>query len=97
MKSQIWIGLPSLLDFLIRRCANKSLAASPGPTAEPLAVADKASLTAALEAGAATVETGESVSQALFTPDGSIIKVNGADVQVFEYENPEEIENVDRS
>jgi hypothetical protein len=93
MKSQIWIGLPLLLAFLISGCANTSFAASPASTAEPLAVADKASLTAALEAGGATVETGESVLQPFFTPEGIILKVNGADVQVFEYESPEEMEN----
>jgi hypothetical protein len=93
MKSQIWIGLALLLTFVISGCANKSLAASPAPTAELLAVADQASLTAALEAGGATVETGESVLQPFFTPEGSILKVNGADVQVFEYESPEEMEN----
>jgi hypothetical protein len=93
MKSQIWIGLALLLTFVISGCANNSLAASPAPTAELLAVADQASLTAALEAGGETVETGESVLQPFFTPEGSILKVNGADVQVFEYESPEEMEN----
>jgi hypothetical protein len=93
MKSQIWIGLALLLTFVISGCANKSLAASPAPTAELLAVADQASLTAALEAGGATVETGESVLQPFFTPEGSILKVNGADVQVFEYESSEKMEN----
>ena len=93
MKHQLRIGLFLLLAFLVSGCANDSLAASPAPTAEPLVVADKASLTAALEAAGATVETGESVSQAFFTPDGSIIGVNGADIQVFEYESPEEMEN----
>jgi hypothetical protein len=93
MKSQIWVGLPLLLAFLISGCTNKSLVASRVPTAELLAVADQASLTAALEAGGATVETGDSVLQPFFTPEGSILKVNGADVQVFEYESPEEMEN----
>jgi hypothetical protein len=35
------------------------------------------------------VETGDSVSQPFFTPEGSILKINGADVQVFEYESAE--------
>lgn len=85
--------LSSLLAFLISGCANTSFAASLAPTAELLAVADKASLTAALEAGGVTVETGESGFQPFFTLEGSILKVNGADVQVFEYDTPEEMEN----
>lgn len=92
MKTQIWIGLLLMLAFLVGGCANNSQAASPTPTTEPLTVEDKASLLAALEATGATVETGEAVSQAFFTPEGSIIKVNGADVQVFEYENADEME-----
>lgn len=39
------------------------------------------------------METGESVFQPFFTPEGSFLKVSGADVQVFEYESPEEMEN----
>jgi hypothetical protein len=66
--------------------------------AEPLAtespaVQEKARLISALQASGATVEIGEPISQAFFTPEGSIIRVNGADVQVFEYESSEEMEN----
>ena len=63
------------------------------PAAEPAIVEDQASLVAALEAASATVELGDSVEQAFFRPVGQIIKVNGADVQVFEYESPEAMEN----
>jgi hypothetical protein len=56
-------------------------------------VEDQASLVAALEASGATVETGESVSQPFVTPEGSIVKVNGADIQVFEYESAEAMES----
>jgi hypothetical protein len=41
----------------------------------------------------APVEIGEPVSQVFFGAEGHILKVNGADVQVFEYESPEEMEN----
>ncbi len=37
-----------------------------------------------------SVETGERVSQPFFTPQGQIIKLNGEDVQVFEYVSKEE-------
>ena len=39
------------------------------------------------------MEAGDPVSQVFFSPEGSIIKVNGADVQVFEYESAEALEN----
>ena len=60
---------------------------------ESLAVEDQASLIAALQAAGATVEVGDSISQAFFSPEGDIINVNGADVQVFEYESVEAMEN----
>jgi hypothetical protein len=56
-------------------------------------VEDTASLIAALPTAGTTVEVAESVSQAFFSPEGDILKVNGADVQVFEYESPEAMEN----
>ena len=38
------------------------------------------------------VELGDTVEQAFFTVAGQILKVNGKDVQVFEYESPEKME-----
>lgn len=93
MKSQVSTGLLWVLAFLVGGCANNFQAASPAPTTEPLAVEDKASLIAALKAAGATVELGEPISQPFFTPEGSITKVDSADIQVFEYENAEEMEN----
>ena len=46
----------------------------------------------ALRAAGAAVEPSEPITQAFFTPRGNILKVNGADVQVFEYENEEAME-----
>jgi hypothetical protein len=66
---------------------------SPNMSPEPVIVEDRASLIAALEASGATMEVGEPITQAFFSPEGNIIKVNGADVQVFEYENAEAMEN----
>jgi hypothetical protein len=51
------------------------------------------SLLAALQASGATVEAGDSITQVFFSSEGIIIKVNGADVQVFEYESVEAMEN----
>jgi len=38
------------------------------------------------------VEIGDPVTQDFFGPDGHTVKVNGADLQVFEYENAEAME-----
>jgi len=64
---------------------------TPLPT-EPLAMQDQASLLAALQASNATAEIAGSVVQDFFSPEGSLITVNGADIQVFEYESAEMME-----
>ncbi|HEX9389366.1 MAG TPA: hypothetical protein VF918_23775 [Anaerolineales bacterium] len=93
MKSPFLMVLLLIIAFVVSGCANNSKATAPAVTTEPLAMEDKASLISALEASGATVETGEPVSQAFFSPEGSIIKVNGADVQVFEYESVDAMES----
>ena len=67
--------------------------ASTPPTETALIVEDQASLLAALQATGAKAEIGDSVIQDFFTPEGNVIKVNGQDVQVFEYENAEAMES----
>lgn len=76
--SMVWL---SLLAGWIAAC-------SPQPT--PAAsqggpVSDYASLVDNLRAAGATVEPAGEVAQAFFSAKGQMIKVNGADVQVFEY------------
>ncbi len=66
--------------------------ATPVPSSEPLSVQDQSSLLVALEAAGAKVEIGESITQEFFSPEGHTVKVNGADLQVFEYENAEAME-----
>ena len=89
------ISLVSLVIFalMVSGCANASTPTSLAASPPPIAVEDTAGLMAALQASGATVETGESITQDFFSPEGSIIKVNGADVQVFEYESAEAMEN----
>ena len=91
MKSHILLVL--LFAVILSACANASTSTPTGTTPEPITVEDKASLIAALQASGATVETGESIIQDFFSPEGSIIKVNGADIQVFEYESEEAMES----
>ena len=52
-------------------------------------VSDYTSLVEHLKSTGASVETGESVSQPFFTPQGQVIKLNDEDVQVFEYVSEE--------
>ncbi|HEX6035995.1 MAG TPA: hypothetical protein VFY83_16270 [Anaerolineales bacterium] len=92
MKRQILVFSLLMLAALASACANRSLAAAPAATAEPGSVQDKATFVTALEALDATVESGEPITQAFFTPEGSILKINGTDVQVFEYESVEAME-----
>ena len=67
--------------------------ASPESATESASVQNQASLLATLESAGATVEVGDSVEQPFFSPLGNIIKVNGADVQVFEYPSSEAMES----
>lgn len=66
--------------------------ARPSPTTGSAPVEDQASLLAALQAAGATATAGDTVTQDFFTPQGQIIKLNGADIQVFEYESAEAME-----
>lgn len=57
-----------------------------GPSATP-PVTSYASLMTALRAAGATVDVGAPISQPFLSGAGQIMKVNGADVQAFEYRN----------
>ena len=93
MKCRILPILLLVFALMMSGCGNASKSSSPTASTEPLIVESEASLIAALQASGATVETGEPVSQAFFSPEGSIIKVNEAEVQVFEYQSVEAMEN----
>ena len=87
MKFHIHLVLLFIVTVVINGCSGNTAtsAATTAPT-EPssLNVGDQASLIAALEAAGATVEVSQPISQAFFGPEGTIIKVNGADVLVFD-------------
>jgi hypothetical protein len=82
-------------------CGNVSTPISQPKSTEPAitepieagTVKDQASLITVLQTSGATVEVGDPITQPFFTPEGKTIKVNGADVQVFEYESAESMEN----
>ena len=93
MKSPILSGLFLVLALVVSGCGNTATANRGTASPDPLVVEDQAGLIAALQAAGATVEVGDSISQDFFSPEGNIIKVNGADVQVFEYESAEAMGN----
>jgi hypothetical protein len=72
--------------------ASNDTPADPSVSSSSGAVEDQASLVDALRAAGAEVELGDSVEQAFFSVEGQILKVNGADIQVFEYESAEAME-----
>jgi hypothetical protein len=92
MKFSILSTLVLALGLILSACGSAPAASASNASPEPAAVGDHASLVAALEEGGATVETGEPISQPFFSAEGNIIKVNGADVPVFEYESSEAME-----
>ena len=100
MKTRFLVaGSLLLLIFFATACGGQAGAASPESPELPDAATpadspsipalDLASLMEALGAAGGSVESGEAVEQPFFTVEGQIIKVNGADVQVFEYETAE--------
>jgi len=83
------------LSLALAACGSTSAATEP-PTPEPTqapvvshpnVVGGYVDLVDALTKGGAKVELGEDVDQAFFSVPGRILKVNGADVQVFEYDD----------
>ena len=93
MKSPILSGLFLVLALVVSGCGNTATANRGTASPDPLVVEDQAGLIAALQAAGATVEVGDPISQDFFGPEGNILKVNGADVQVFEYESADAMEN----
>jgi hypothetical protein len=89
------IGGLLIIALFATACGGQAGAAGSDVTpaaSEGGAVEGYASLVDALRVAGATVESGDEVEQAFFAVMGQIIKVNGADVQVFEYETAEAME-----
>lgn len=93
MKLTLLAILLLVLTSAVSGCADNSTPASTAAPAEPPVVEDKASLIAALQGGSATIEIADTITQDFFSVEGQIIRINGMDVQVFEYESPEAMEN----
>ncbi|HEU0291310.1 MAG TPA: hypothetical protein VFR47_01145 [Anaerolineales bacterium] len=89
MKQYVVLLFVLLFAYSVSGCSNGATASPTGA----LIVEDQASLLAALQAAGATVNVGDAVIQDFFSPEGQIITVNGADIQVFEYESAEVMES----
>ncbi len=84
MKRSLLLILVFVFAYAISACGQN---ATSNASTKPLSVEDQASLLSALKAAGATVEVGDSINQDFFSVEGQTVKVNGADLQVFEYEN----------
>ena len=89
MKRYLLILLVLAFSYAASSCGKE---ATPSPTSVSV-VEDQASLLIGLQSAGATAEITDTVTQDFFTPEGSIITVNGQDIQVFEYESAEAMEN----
>lgn len=88
MKQNIFLAVSLLMiTMLFAACAPQG--ESP---ADPVAVEDLGTLSKALRDAGAIIESNETIQQEFFTVEGRILKVNGADVQVFEYKSSEAME-----
>ena len=81
MKLRMFSILVLILFFTTSGCGSN---ATPSPSSQPKTVQDQASLISALQALGATGEIGDPITQDFFGPEGHTVKVNGADLQVFE-------------
>lgn len=94
MKHKLFFSLVLMAMLFIAACAptEANEPANPPASSHGGAVEDQVSLLDALRATGAEVKIGDSVEQPFFSVKGQIVKVNGADVQVFEYESAEAME-----
>ena len=82
MNFRVVVMLLVVFALTMSACASATPTASP---TKPLTVEDQESLVKVLQAAGAKVESGDSITQEFFTPEGHTFKVNGGDLQVYEY------------
>lgn len=86
-------GCASTAPKAAAESSSPTAALAPGTASHGNPIGGHVEFVDALRAAGASVEPSEPIIQAFFTPGGNILKVNGADVQVFEYENEEAMES----
>ncbi|HET9912856.1 MAG TPA: hypothetical protein VFQ13_13250 [Anaerolineales bacterium] len=82
MRRSLLLLLVLVFAYSLSACAENIPITGPTGT---LSVEDQASLLAVLQAAGATIETGDPITQDFFSIEGQTVKLNGADLQVFEY------------
>jgi len=92
MKYQTLLVILLVFALAASGCGSATTSTAEDASSHPAAVEDQASLLAALKAAGATLEVGDSITQDFFSVEGQTVKVNGADLQVFEYENAQAME-----
>ena len=90
MKKMILLTM-LLLTAVSAGCAAQGVSGAPVDTTPSGEVEELDGLVEALQAEGADVEPGDSIEQPFLSVQGQIIKVNGADVQVFEYASAEDL------
>lgn len=80
-----------LLSAVSAGCAAQGVSGAPVDTTPRGEVEELEGLVEALRAEGAQVELGEAIQQPFLSVPGQIVKVNGADVQVFEYASAEDL------
>lgn len=89
MNFRVVAVLLAICTLAINACASATPTA---PANKPLTVEDQESLIKILQAAGAKVASGDSITQEFFTPEGHTFKVNGADLQVYEYASADAME-----
>ena len=90
MKKMILLTM-LLLSAAAAGCAAQGVSGAPVDTTPNGEVEELVDLVEALQAEGAQVEMGEAIQQPFLSVPGQIVKVNGADVQVFEYASAEDM------
>jgi hypothetical protein len=90
MKKMILLTM-LLLSAASAGCAAQGASGAPVDTTPNAEVEELVDLVEALQAEGAQVELGDTIQQPFLSVPGQIVKVNGADVQVFEYASTEDM------
>ncbi len=80
-----------IFSTVLAGCAAQGVSGAPVDTTPRDEVEDLVDLVEALQAEGAQVEPGKAIQQPFLSAPGQIVKVNGADVQVFEYSSVEDM------
>lgn len=90
MNAKNLLSIIFVTGFILYGCGGAPI--TPAETGQ-VAVQDQVGLISALQVSGAKVEVTDTVYQDFFSPEGSLMQVDGMDIQVFEYETAEAMES----